>query len=111
MTGVQTCALPISKLVGEFLGTFVFLFAILQSGLYQIGGSPAIQPFVIVIGLLVAIFMFGSISGGHFNPAVSVMLAVRGDPQVDSTMKLVSFVVAQVLGGIAALYVRNLLAK
>jgi glycerol uptake facilitator-like aquaporin len=100
-----------AKLVGEFLGTFVFLFAILQSGLYQIGSSPAIQPFVIVIGLLVAIFMFGSISGGHFNPAVSVMLALRGDEQVNTGIKLISVILAQVLGGMSAFYVRNMLVK
>ena len=96
-----------AKLIGEFLGTFVFLFAILQSGMYQIGNSPAIQPFVIVIGLLVAIFMFGSISGGHFNPAVSVMLSLRGDEQVNTTMKLASVIAAQVLGGIAAYHLRK----
>jgi hypothetical protein len=71
-----------SHIISEFIGTFVFLFTILQSGLYQLNGTPGLQPFVIVTGLLVAILMFGSISGGHFNPAVSVMLYLKGDGNV-----------------------------
>ena len=51
--------------------------------------------------------MFGSISGGHFNPAVSIMLSLRGDEQVNTNMKLASVIIAQILGGMTAFYVRN----
>jgi glycerol uptake facilitator-like aquaporin len=55
--------------------------------------------------------MFGSISGGHFNPVVSVMLALRGDEQVNTGMKLAYVIGAQVLGGMSAFYVRKMLVK
>lgn len=91
-----------TKILVEFIGTFIFLFVILQSSLYQISGSSALQPFVIAIGLLVAILMFGSVSGGHFNPAVSVMLYIKGDNNVSDITKLLGYIAIQILGGVAA---------
>ena len=92
----------IVRAIGEFVGTFVFLFVILQSGMVA-GATPAVQPFVIVAGLLVAIFMFGALTGGHFNPAVSAMLYARGgDANVGTIVGLLTYVVAQVAGGVVA---------
>lgn len=88
-----------TKLLAEVLGTFVFLYVILQSGKF-----PVVQPFVIAAGLLVAIFMFGSVSGGHFNPAVSTMLHLSGDESVKELTTLALYVVAQVVGGGLAFY-------
>ncbi len=82
----------------ELVGTFIFLYIILQSGKF---GN--IQPFVIVFGLLAAILMYGSVSGGHFNPAVSVMKFVQKDPNVATIGALLIYILAQVLGGICAL--------
>ena len=48
----------------EFIGTFVFLSVILRVG----------QPIPIAVALLSAIYFGGSISGGHFNPAVSFII-------------------------------------
>lgn len=42
----------------------------------------------------------GKVSGGNFNPAVSAMLYAKGDLKAS---ELVSYVVAQVLGGLCAL--------
>lgn len=73
----------------EFLGTFLFLFVILQQG----------QPIPIAVALLAVIYAFGGISGGHFNPAVTVMMGVDDKIGVaDATL----YIAAQVLGGIAA---------
>ena len=74
----------------EFLGTFIFLYIILQQG----------QPIPIAVGLLAAIYAFGSISGGHFNPAVSIMMGAKGSV---SPQKAVVYIVAQILGGLSAL--------
>jgi len=76
--------------LGEFIGTFVFLLVILVVG----------QPIPIVVGLLAAILAFGNLSGGHFNPAVSTMMLAKGDINVT---QYVLYVLAQVLGGLAAL--------
>lgn len=80
----------IAAVLSEFVGTFVFLLVILVVG----------QPIPIVIGLLAAIFAFGNISGGHMNPAVSTMMLAKGD--IDF-MTYIMYVIAQVLGGLAAL--------
>ncbi len=80
----------LAAIFAEFIGTFIFLLVILVIG----------QPIPIVIGLLAAILAFGSLSGGHFNPAVSVMMLVKGAIGVNTC---VSYIAAQVLGGIAAL--------
>ena len=75
--------------VAEFLGTFVFLSVILSQG----------QALPIAMALAVAIYLGGAISGGHFNPAVSVMMFLRNNIDLAT---LVGYVVAQVLGGVAA---------
>jgi glycerol uptake facilitator-like aquaporin len=85
------------KYVVEFIGTFLFLSVILRSGAF---GNA--QPFVIVSGLLAAILFGGAISGGHFNPAVSVMMHMK-DTQSFNAQDLAGYVVAQVLGGLLAL--------
>lgn len=80
----------LSAVLGEFIGTFVFLLVILVVG----------QPIPIVVGLLAAILAFGNLSGGHFNPAVSTMMLAKGDINI---MTYLMYVIAQVLGGLAAL--------
>lgn len=80
----------LSAVLSEFIGTFIFLLVILVVG----------QPIPIVIGLLAVIYAFGSISGGHMNPAVSTMMLVKGDIDV---MTYILYVIAQILGGLCAL--------
>lgn len=93
------------KYLAEFVGTFVFLSIILKSGSF---GN--LQPFVIAVGLLAAILLCGAVSGGHFNPAVSAMVWSR-DSASFSTSTLGWYVVAQVLGGLAALRVHQMTSK
>jgi aquaporin Z len=78
------------KFVAEFVGTFVFLGVILATG----------EAVPIAVALASVIFLFGKVSGGNFNPAVSTMLYAKGDL---NAMTYGSYVVAQVLGGLAAL--------
>ena len=85
------------KYAVEFVGTFLFLGIILQSGDF---GN--VQPFVIAAGLLAAILLGGSISGGHFNPAVSVMMHAQDSTKFGLTL-LIGYIIAQVLGGLLAL--------
>lgn len=80
----------IKKLLAEFLGTMFFLYVILATG----------DAVAIGLALTVAIMVIGAYSGGHFNPAVSVMLTMAGKL---SMKELAPYVVAQVLGGLAAL--------
>ena len=93
-----------AKLGAEFLGTFWLVLggcgsAVLTAMFPQVG--IGILGVALAFGLTVVsgAYAFGPISGGHFNPAVSVGLWAGGRfPARD----LLPYVVAQVLGGIAA---------
>tara|TARA_B100000035_G_C20873049_1_gene497105 strand:- start:5 stop:274 length:270 start_codon:yes stop_codon:yes gene_type:complete len=79
----------------EFVGTFIFLSVIVSVG----------KPLPIAIALAAVIYFGGAISGGHFNPAVSVMMFLN---KMITMPTLVGYVVAQVLGGVVALYFYNM---
>ena len=79
-----------NKYVVEFLGTLFFLYVILATG----------NPLAIGLALSIAAMVGGPISGGNYNPAVSVMMVAAGKlPKSD----LLPYIVAQVAGGLAAL--------
>ena len=79
----------------EFIGTFIFLSIILKVG----------EPIPIGVGLLAVIYFGGAISGGHFNPAVSVMMYLK---EAITLTDLPIYVIAQVIGGVAALQFNGL---
>ena len=83
------------KYVVEFIGTFLFLSIVLKSGQY---GN--VQPYVIASGLVAAILFGGSVSGAHFNPAITAMNLYGNSINLNDA---VFYVVAQVAGGIVAL--------
>ena len=91
------------KLLAELLGTFAFFLigfmAILSTNAYSGGPSLVTIGFGFGLGLFVAIVAFGAISGGHYNPAVTVAAVLDGrlDP-----MTGVGYVVSQLIGGIGA---------
>ncbi len=74
----------------EFIGTFIFLAVILTTG----------QAIPIALALGTAIYFGGATSGGHFNPAVSTMMLAKGAISIETW---ISYVIAQVLGGLVAL--------
>ena len=91
------------KLLAELVGTFVFfligLMAILSTKAFPGGPDLVVIAFGFGLGLFAAIQIAGAVSGGHFNPAVT--LAVVLDKRLDP-MTGVGYVVAQLIGGIAA---------
>ena len=62
------------KYLVEFIGTFFLVFTI---GMAVRSGSP-LAPLAIGASLMVMIFAGGHISGGHFNPAVTLAVFLRG---------------------------------
>ncbi|MEI6231667.1 MAG: aquaporin [Planctomycetota bacterium] len=82
----------------EFIGTFIFLVVI---GL--VGGVMA--PLAIGCMLMVLVYGGGHISGGHYNPAVTLGVFLRGKcPKVDVIPYMVAQVVAAILGGLLVNY-------
>ena len=65
-----------NKYIVEFIGTF---FLVLTIGLTVLaGGTGVIPPLAIGAALMVMIFSGGHVSGGHFNPAVTLAVWMRG---------------------------------
>jgi aquaporin Z len=62
-----------AKLLTEFVGTFLFLTVISLSA-----GAGALAPLAIGSALMVMVYMGGHVSGGHYNPAVSLGVFLRG---------------------------------
>ncbi|RJG43595.1 aquaporin Z [Mesorhizobium sp. DCY119] len=92
------------RLFAEFLGTFWLVFggcgsAVLAAAFPQFGIGFLGVAFAFGLTVLTMAYAVGGISGGHFNPAVSVGLTVAGRlPAKD----LVPYVIAQVIGAIVA---------
>ncbi len=88
--------------LAELLGTFLF-FAIGLSSVQAVGALGGAAPLLVVVplgfglGLLAAIYAFGHLSGGHFNPAVTVGMVID---RRTTPMDAVGYIVAQVIGGI-----------
>ncbi len=92
------------KYLTELIGTF---FLVLTVGCTVIGGGPGvIAPLAIGTVLAVMICAGGHISGGHYNPAVTLGVWIRGRCE---TKDVIPYWVSQVIGGIlAALAVKYL---
>ena len=90
------------KYLAELIGTFLFLtIGYASVAAFSAAGVPGllVVPFAFPLGLLAAIFAFGHISGGHFNPAVTVAMVID---KRTSTMDAAGYIVAQAIGAIGA---------
>jgi MIP family channel proteins len=89
-------------LVAEAIGTFLFFFIAAGAALV-VTGDPAAALLVVALahGVVLAVLVsaLGAVSGGHFNPAVTLGLWVAG--KIDAA-KGAAYVVAQLLGAAAA---------
>jgi aquaporin Z len=85
----------------EAVGTFILLAVILNASSF---GNMA--PLTIGLALTVAIAIGGAVSGGHFNPVVTLVMFLKNQvSQNDALM----YVVAQVVGAVAAQQMKKLL--
>lgn len=92
------------KYVVEFIGTF---FLVLTVGLAVRQGAP-LAPIAIGSVLMVMIFAGGHISGGHFNPAVTLAAYLRG--RCDRS-DVIPYWAAQFIAGAAAAFLVNVLLQ
>jgi glycerol uptake facilitator-like aquaporin len=101
------------RLVAEWLGTAFLLAAVVGSGIMAqklAGGNVALALLCNTIAtgaiLVVLILIFGPVSGAHFNPAVTLAFAFRGElPGVVAAL----YIIAQIAGGIAGVWCAHLM--
>jgi aquaporin Z len=92
------------KLVVEFVGMFLFVFTVGMAT--NKAGAGALAPLAIGSMLMVMVFAGGHVSGGHFNPAVSTAVFLRGRmAPPEFVTYLVTQFVAALLGGLVVRYV------
>ena len=84
-----------ARYLTEFIGTF---FLVLTVGLTVVGGTP-MAPLAIGSALMIMVYMGGHVSGGHYNPAVSIAVGAHG---ALSWGDVVLYVASQLLGGLLA---------
>jgi aquaporin Z len=79
-----------NKYLVEFIGTAFFAYVILATG----------NPLAIGASLALIILLGASISGGHFNPAISIIMASLNKISV---YDLIPYILSQVFGALVAL--------
>ena len=85
------------KYIVEFIGAFFLIFVI---GLTVVNpGAGPLAPIAIGTTLMVMVYAGGYISGGHYNPAVTLAVWMRGKCE---TKDVPFYMVAQFLGGVLA---------
>ncbi|KAB8310165.1 aquaporin Z [Erwinia endophytica] len=101
------------KFMAEFLGTFVLVFggcgsAVLAAGFPGLGIGFAGVALAFGLTVLTMAYAVGHISGGHFNPAVTLGLWAGGR---FPTAQIPGYIIAQVIGGLAAAGVLYVIAS
>jgi aquaporin Z len=94
----------IKALSAEFIGTFMLTASVLGAAFYSFGapsGAAGIVGVALSIGITVMVLArsIGHVSGGHYNPAVTLGLVAGGRFPIGDA---VPYIVAQCLGAIAA---------
>lgn len=102
-----------NKYLAEFLGTFWLVFGGCGSAIFaatypELGIGFAGVSLAFGLTVLTGAYALGHISGGHFNPAVSIGLWIGGRFEAKS---LAPYIVAQVIGAIAAGFVLYLIVQ
>ena len=110
MTATST---PTQKYVAEFIGTAFLLATVIGSGIMgeTLAGSNvaiALLGNTLPTGaiLVVLITMLGPISGAHFNPAVTLVFAIK---QEISTKDSAIYIAVQILGGILGVWLAHIM--
>ncbi|MGM4913154.1 aquaporin [Rhizobium sp. 768_B6_N1_8] len=89
----------------EGIGTFLLMVAVVGSGLQK--ESSVMSSSIAISGSLIALILaFGAVSGGHFNPTITLVQWRRNQRRLDCT---VGYVTAQILGGVAGALASGLL--
>ena len=95
------------KILAEFIGTALFVFGVCSTCVYF-----ADNPIITVLSCSfmggVIIFLFGRVSGAHFNPAISLALFIR---QKLTALELALYIVGQIVGSLLGCTLLGLIRK
>lgn len=100
-------------LAAEFIGTFMLMSSVLGAAFYSFGakaGAAGILGVALSIGFTVMAMArsIGHISGGHYNPAVTIGLVAGGRFDMGDAF---SYIVAQCLGALVSCFVFSLIGN
>jgi aquaporin Z len=105
VTEVVTPQRTTRKLAAELIGTFFLVFTV---GATVYSGST-FAPLAIGASLMVMVYAGGHISGGHFNPAVTLAALVRG--RIGPRESVLYWITQLVAGVLAALVARGIVTR
>jgi aquaporin Z len=92
------------KVVTELIGTFLFVLAICSA----VFSKSDLAPIAIGAALMINVYAGGHISGGHFNPAVSLAAFLRGRLTSGELLPYMGAqIVGAVIGALVAVFVNN----
>jgi len=100
------------NLFSETIGTSFLLLIVVGSGI--MGENLTENKAVVLLansittafGLIVLIWIFGSYSGAHFNPVVSVLMMFLGKL---TKQEMLFYVICQIIGGVAGVVLANII--
>lgn len=92
------------KVAVEFIGTFLFVLVIGQVVVGTEGAAAALAPIAIGSALMVMVYAGGHVSGGHYNPAVTLAAWMRGKA---ATGEVGPYWAAQIVAALLAALIVN----
>ena len=95
-----------AKYLTEFIGTFFLVFVICLMTTQANDNTPIVAPIAIGCTLMIMVFMGGHVSGGHYNPAVTLACFLRG---ACSWVDVVPYWISQVAGALVAAFLSSII--
>ncbi len=89
----------LGKLIVEAIGTFFLVFTVGQTVVKPDAAAAGLAPLAIGSALMIMVYAGGHFSGGHYNPAVTLGVTIRGKL---SWLEAGPYMLAQVVAGIGA---------
>lgn len=90
------------KYLVEFIGTFYLVFTV--GAVLLLGGDDVINALAIGLALMIMVYAGGYISGGHYNPAVSLAAVIRKSLPAN---EFIPYIISQIIGATAACLLIN----